>query len=209
MGLVDSRELSFAPGQGPFHVKGTAYIGLLGHYTRCVPGGLDAILGQFGDDAVLVAFFKQRFLSSAWYDVGPSTLLSRVAASLSGIPHLDLLRQQARAQAERDISGVYRLVLKLASPEMVMSRLPVAATRYFDFVRAEARELRPKCWESMAHGVPEIARHSYMTGTEAFVMRALELAGATDLKHRWTPAEPEGQAHGMDIVGLRREVSWG
>jgi hypothetical protein len=208
MAYVDSHELSFAPGEGPFHVKGTAYIGLLGHYGGRVPGGIDAIVAQFGKDEPLIAFFKQRFLSSAWYDVGPSTLLSLVAANLLGVPHLDLLRQQARAQAERDIGGVYRLVLKLAKPEMVMARLPVAATRYFDFVRAEVREIRPKCWESIAHGVPELARPAYQAGTEAFVVRALELSGAAEVKHRWSPPEAEGQAHGVDIVGLRREVSW-
>jgi hypothetical protein len=96
----------------------------------------------------------------------------------------------------------------LARPEMVMTRLPVAATKYFDFVRAEVRELRPKCWESTAHGIPVMAQHAYMAGTEAFVIAALKLAGARDLKHRWHPATPEGQAHGVDVVALRRELSW-
>ena len=205
---VDSSELQFAPGRGPFHVKGTAYLGLLDYYARHLPGGLDAVLGHFEGDDALVAFFKQRFLPSSWYDVGPSILLSRAAAGVAAVPHLELLRQQARAQAERDIHGVYRLLLKMAKPAMIMTRLPAAAGRYFDFVRAEVRELRPNCWESVAHGVPAIAQHTYMAGTEAFLVKALELSGARDLHHRWFPVEPEGQAHGVDVIGLRREVSW-
>jgi hypothetical protein len=208
MGTIDSSELSFAPGKGPFHVKGTAYLGLLDWNATRVPGGLDAVFSQFGGDAALIAFFRQRFLPSGWYDVGPSTLLTRAASNAAGIPHLALLREQARTQAERDIRGVYRILLKLASPEMVMSRLPIAANRYFDFVRAEVHELRPKCWESIAHGVPEMAQHSYMASTEAFVLRALELAGARALSHRWYSPESEGKVHGVGVVVLRRELSW-
>jgi hypothetical protein len=208
MAYLDSRELHFAPGRGPFHVKGTAYIGLLDHCATHVKGGLDAILAKFGEDEALVAFFRQRFLAGSWYDVGPSILLTQAAAVVAGVAHLDLLRQQARAQAERDIHGVYRLLLKLARPEMIMARLPRAAGRYFDFVRAEVSELRPGCWESRAHGVPAMAQHSYMAGTEAFVVKALELSGAKEVKHRWLPPEPEGQAHGVDVMCLRREVGW-
>ena len=206
MGLLDSAHLTHPPGKGPWHVKGLVYVGALDYYGTHVARGLEAVLERLAPP--LVEFLGQRFLPGGWYDVGPLTIVAQAAAIASGTPHLDLLRQMTRTQAERDIRGVYRVLLKVASPEMVMRRLPQMAGKYLDFVRAEVREVRPKCWESTAHGVPSVAMHAYMAVSEAFITRALQLAGAKELRHRWFPLEEEGAIGEVALMKIRRELSW-
>ena len=209
VGLVGSEEaLSYAPGEGPLRAKGNIYLGAIRYYQAQVPGGVPAVLARLTQPK-LVAFLGQRFVAGGWYDVGPLAPFGEAAAQVAGLAHLDFLKQQARAQAMTDIHGVYKVLLKLASPEMVMSRLPRAANQYFDFVRAEVKELAPRHWESHAHGIPAVAAGTYMATTEAFVVRALELAGAKNVRHRWFTPEPAGSHQGIAIVTTRRELSWG
>lgn len=207
-GTIASEELTYAPGDGPFHAKGTIYLGTQRFYAQAVPGGLDAVLARLSDPR-LIDFLRQKFIASAWYDVGPLVPFGEAAARAAGTAHLELLRTQARAQAQSDIHGIYRLLLKLASPEMVMSRLPRAASQYFDFVRAEVRQLGPRRWESIGHGIPATWAATYMATTEAFVVRALELAGAKNVRHRWHAPETTGVAKGIPTVSIRRELGWG
>jgi len=206
MALIESAQLHHAPGKGPWHVKGLVYAGALAHYDARVPGGLGAVLERV--DAPLVEFLNQKFVVGGWYDVGPLTLVGQAAALVANVPHLEFLRDMARTQAERDIQGVYRILLKVASPEMVVRRLPQAANKYFDFVQAEVREVRPKCWESTGHGIPSIASTAYMAVTEAFVSKALQLAGARELRHRWFAPEQEGALGEVALMKIRRELSW-
>jgi hypothetical protein len=209
IGLVGSEEaLTYDPGLGPLRAKGMIYLGAGRYYAGHVPGGVEAVLARLSSPKI-VAFLRQPFVAGGWYDVGPLIPFGEAAAQVAGVTHMDFLRQQARAQAQSDINGVYKMLLKLATPEMVMSRLPRAASQYFDFVRAEVKEIGPKHWQSSAHGIPAVAAQQYMTTTEAFVVRALELAGAKNLRHKWFTPEPAGQNAGIAIVSCRRELSWG
>jgi hypothetical protein len=209
VGLVASEDaLTHEAGEGPLRAKGNIYVGTHRYYSKAVPGGVSAVLSRLSNQK-LIAFLGRPFVASSWYDVGPLVPFGEAAAQVAGVPHLEFLRSQARAQAMTDIHGVYKLLLKLASPEMVMSRLPRVATQYFDFVTAEVRELAPRHWESTGRGIPHVAASTYMATTEAFLVRGLALSGAKNVKHRWFPAESAGTLQGIAVVSLRRELSWG
>jgi hypothetical protein len=198
---------TFAPGTSPFRIKGNALLGYLRFCDEFVPGGREAVWNRLRTPA-LEAFFAQRFVVGGWYDVLPIVPLVRSMALLLETPLHEVLRRHATAQAELDISTIYKMMLKLASPGQVVKALPGTAKRYFDFVRSEVQELAPRRWEVTIHGVPAPVLVIYKIATEAFIVRALELAGARGLRHRWLTQYPAGEVQGIPILRLRRELSW-
>ncbi|MEJ7732565.1 MAG: hypothetical protein WKG00_25590 [Polyangiaceae bacterium] len=168
------------PGR-PFRVKGLVYLGTRGFYADTVPGGLDAVLTAAGDPA-LVKFMGQVFVPGGWYDQRPLLRLGQAAARLLGIPYTSLVRTLAAKAAHRDIHGVYRVLLKLASPELVASRLPRAAIQYFDWGSAQGRMVEPGLYQASIVGVPEEVLVWLGATLEGFVPVALGRAGARDVK---------------------------
>jgi hypothetical protein len=197
----------FAPGTSPFHCKGLSYRNALDVFSRMTPGGLPALLDEVRDPAMR-QFLSQSFLPGGWYDVLPTQPLCQAAARAAKQPLFEHTRKMARESAYRDINGLHRVLLKLASPDMIMERVPSAAKQYYDFVTSRVEKVRPKCYRLTAEGVPAGITALYMAVTEAFLLRALELAGAQEPRQLWHPSQPIGQRHGVTVVQLKREIEW-
>jgi hypothetical protein len=198
----------FAPGKSPFHVKGVVYRNFVEYIDKAVAGGLGAFVAAL-DDPALRAFAEQPFLSGSFYDALPTVPLCEAAARLLHRPFAQLVREFSAYSAEHDTKGIYRLLLKLVSPEMVMERTPAAAKQYFDFVLATAQKNGPKSFTTTVRGVPRFVAPFYMTVTEAFLSQALTLAGAKEPRHAWQAPLLDGERDGVQLVKLRREVNWG
>jgi hypothetical protein len=188
-------------------VRGNVVLGYLRYCDDSIPGGRQAVLARVDNPAV-EQFFAQPFLVGGLYDVLPLVPLGQAMALVSGLPYRELLRRHATVQADRDISTVYRLMLKLASPQQVVRALPGTARRYFDFVSSVVREVRAGQWEVTIRGVPAPLAQVYKSATEAFIVRALELAGAKGLRHRWLSESISGEQQGIATLELVRELAW-
>jgi hypothetical protein len=179
----------------------------LHHIDRAVPGGLDAALD--GADAELRAFASQQFLAASWYDALRIAPLGDAAAFASGVPYTQLMSDFGAAQAERDIRGVYQVLLRLASPAMIVERLPRAAKQYFDFVTSEllTRPARSPS-DLLVTGVPRELAPVYLLVTEPFLRRALTLAGAKDVEITVSKLETDARADGAPAVRFTRHLAW-
>jgi hypothetical protein len=197
----------FAPGESPFRVKGSICRGCCDYIADHVQGGIPAVLAALPSDA-LRRCFEQPFLASAWYDVFVLDALLRVAAKVVGQPFEAFLNQTFDAQAARDQRGVYKLLLRAISPEMLVKRLPSIGSQLFSFTSSEVRELGPGHWENIISGVPVLLRTVYCESSGAFVSRALRTTGACDLQHRWLEPRPTRDVHGIAICTVVRELRW-
>src|SRR5271165_5876625 len=112
----DIEQLPFVAGTSPFRIKGVAYQGHVDYAARFIPGGERAVIEGFRDPG-LRAFFEQQFLAASWYDVLPIVPVWHVCARLLDQNPTDFLKVRTRHQALRDINGIYRFILKLASAE--------------------------------------------------------------------------------------------
>jgi hypothetical protein len=204
---VSALRVPFAPGKSPFRGKGVTYRNYVEYVDEFIPGGYERLLAALGDPA-LRAFASQRFLAGTFYDTLPMVAMCEAAAALLQKPFVQFVREFSGVSAERDTTGVYRMLLKLVSPGLVMERTPAVAKQYFDFISASVEKITPKCYRSTARGIPELVAQFYMLSTEAFLARALTLAGAVEPIHRWLPATPDGNREGAPLVMLRREVTW-
>lgn len=211
------------PGASSFRCKGLVYQGAKRFYDQRVPGGAKQV-GSLVTDEALRVFWDQSFVAGGWYDALPIVELSRIAAHAAGVPHTQLVKESARNVAERDVNGVYKVLLKLASPELVVKRLPRAALQYFDFGTTREEQLEGKSFTALQSGIPEIMGAWMSTCIAGFAPVALELAGAKNVRVRSValPARSrgdggeggeggdggDGAAGGVNMVDLRVTILW-
>jgi hypothetical protein len=126
------RSLAFAPGAGPFKIKGTGYVFHDQWVRDNLPGGVEAqrlALGSVSDHP----FFRRDFVSAVMYDLFPLVALGYACAAVRGETFEQFVEMRARSQAELDLRHIRKFVVKLASPTMVAARFPSILTGYFDF----------------------------------------------------------------------------
>jgi hypothetical protein len=198
----------FAPGTSPFHVKGIVYRGHVEFAEKFIPGGTAAVNATFQDRA-LGFFFDQQFLAASWYDALPLVPLWRACAPLMKQTSVEFLRARTRHQAELDIHGVYRLLLKLASAEAVALRIPRAVGQYFDFGTTEAKVVSKGVVRIEHTGLPLLLAQWFGIVGETFLEVALEAAGARKINVRRQPPTQSGMAHGLPLANLVGEVEFG
>jgi hypothetical protein len=111
--------------------------------------------------------------------------------------------------ANRDLRGIYKLIVSVASVEMVVERLPGLSLRYFDFGQADGKMTGDKSFEATRSGIPIMLADWFAVATTGFVPFALGVAGAKDVRVRASPHVSDGHAHGVALVRTKFEISWG
>jgi hypothetical protein len=199
--------LPFEPGQSPFHMRGNIYAGTRKFFDAHGPGGIEAVYREIRDPKLL-AFFQQEFAADDWYDVLPVALLIRAEAKAMGLSVAEYMRARSRFQAQLDINGLHRLLLKIASPEMVAMRLPALLSRVFDFGEARAERRGRGHVTSSMRGWPLILGEWYLNAFNVYTETALRLAGAIQCTVRLAPPEPDGAQHGVETVSIQSDTLW-
>jgi hypothetical protein len=189
-----------------FNAKGLVYLGAYDFYAERVPDGCEAVTAQL--EPATATFFKQRFLTGGWYDVMPILPISRGAARAAQCPWPRFIRQNAIWLAERDLRGIYRVVVSIASAELVVQRLPELSLRYFDFGDAAGKMVDDRVFEADRYGIPEPLVEWFSIVTSGFVPVALGLAGAKNVRVRTLGHDPDGEAHGVPLVRSRYHITW-
>jgi hypothetical protein len=138
----------------------------------------------------------------------PILPISHAAARASNVPHPRIVRENAQWMARRDLRGIYRLVVAVASIELVVARLPDLSLRYFDFGHADGKMVDARCFESTRYGIPAPLADWFAFASAGFIPFALESAGAKDVRVRALPHVPDGHAHGVALVRSKFEISW-
>lgn len=205
--LDDTGPLPFAPGESPFRIKGNVYRGFLAYVAELVPGGVEALRAAFRDRR-LATFLGERFLASSWYDVFPLVSSVHVSARLSALAFDEFLRRRSRAQAERDLGGIYRLLLRFSSPENLVSRYAALQQQYFDFGLTTARLVAPRRALLERRQLPAMLFDWMRVAQETVALYAVGATGAKNVRAFTQVATPDGELHGVPTVTLACEVSW-
>ena len=192
---------------GPFHVKGVLYLGTQKYFQNEVPDGL-VRLAETLEDPLVCEFIQQKFLPSSWYDVLPVAPLIRAEAEVCHQTVASYLSKRAAFQAREDISGVYRWMLKLASPETVALKIPRLLTQIFDFGDSYTERLDDHVVHIEVREFPAVLSEWYSTAFEVYAETALGLAGAKNIS-LVLKARPTGtHASGIDLITLAGDAHW-
>lgn len=197
----------FAPGEAPFRLKGVVYNDLFLYLDEQIPGGRSVVLDGL-KASKLGPFFTQPFVNVGWYDIFPLVALQKAAAQVVEIPHLDLVRGFARWTFPRQVYGIYKFLLKLTTPDTMVRSLGRAVGQFYDFVRVDVEQVRPKMYRSRGSNIPEMLAPPYMASSEVALLMLLDIAGAKGVRHRWLPPTDDGELHGVRLVSVAREISW-
>jgi hypothetical protein len=195
------------PGQSPFHVRGSTYLGVRDYIDRQVPGGLAAVRTLLPDNAHVI-FASQVFLPVAMYDVLPLLPLTEATAIAEKLPYAQSVRQRARIVAQRDITGLYKLFFKAVSPATAAERLQRAAVRYFDFGGLGLGTKGPHRALLEHKGMPRFLLPWYLPMIEGYTAVVLELAGARNPVTRTDTPKKDGHREGIETVSVGIELSW-
>jgi hypothetical protein len=194
----------FAPGEGPFHVKGGSYRGHQAFINEHVPGGFAGIVAQL--DPSMQKFYDQPFLANGWYDLAPLVAMAPICGAALGISPDEYVRVRSQRQVDQDIRGVYGFLTKLVSARTLASRLPRLISLYFDFARTVARAVEDDRVVTEHHGLPRPLAPWLSAVATAYVERVLELTKAGVHQVTTSDLSSEGKAHGIELVGFDLEV---
>ena len=199
----------FSAGASPFRTKGNVYHSLFEAFDKRVPGGASAVFARL-EDRDVKAFVEQRFLAASMYDFLPLLELSMISARLAGRGWREFVREGASFTAARDLNGIYKVMLKLATPRMVVERLPRILIRYFDFGRVEGAvsPSRPTRYEAAVHDIPKPVWPWLSAVAEGFIPLVMANAGAKDATVIMYPPTSSGVRGGMDLLTGVFSVTW-
>lgn len=197
----------FAFGESPFHAKGVLYLGTQTFFDEHLRGGAKELYADIREPEV-AAFLSQRFLPSSWYDVMPVPVLIAYEARALRMELAEYLRHRTRWQAQRDLAGVHRWLLKLASPRMVATRLPKVMMQMFDF--AQANVVKERGDEVLVHieGTPVLLNEWFENALGVYAEAALKLAGARTVETSLAGSSATGKRAGIDINRLSLSLRW-
>ena len=207
-------DLPFAPGEAPYRVKGNAYLGHYAYLESHYPGGEaahHAALEQLHPvrGPKLRDFFEQKFLASAWYDVFPLATAGIAFSAAVKLPYIDYIRKRSDAQAELDVTGVHRLLLRFVSPKKVTTRAPAIVGQYFDFASVESQMHGPEHFTCYVRGVPLALGPWYATVLESYLHTVLRYCGVSNPAVRCVRYEPSAAQTPLPEVTLHIEVRMG
>jgi len=197
----------FTFAESPFRVKGVLYIGTQTYFERNVPGGLGTLLEAIEDDT-LRDFIGQKFLASSRYDVMLVPALIAREADAVGQPLDVYLRARTEWQARQDINGVYRMLLRLVSPDAVAKRLPRLLVQMFDFPEVDVVALDGGTRLATFHHIPKPLEHWLRIAFEVYAQTAITLAGGHDVDINFDQSTDEDLKAGLRMRALRMHVSW-
>lgn len=173
-------------------------------------GLLDALRALYGQDAqraVIAAcggevgalLARGGLTAGAWYDVAWYCELQ--AAAQRTLRRPELARECSRWSIQRDLSGIYRILLFLLTPESVISKCPRIMQQYWrggvmllPEVRAGMSAVEFKGWVGFDQNIWQ----DIIGGVEG----GLEAAGAHSVRIRSLSGGRDGDAH------LTLEVRW-
>lgn len=197
-------EAAFVPGEAPFRIKGNAYRGHIEFVAQHVPGGLKAhneALTKLSPSLgpAWAEFFDQKFLPSVWYDCYPLAVAGLVCSQLTGEEFLTFVARRTAIQAQQDMGGIYRFLLKFVSAKQISLRVPGLLSRYFDFVESDSKVLGPNSLRVEVAGAPLELWPWLSTVFLSYIGAVVEIAGRQAPHVELSLPTLAGESHGIDV----------
>lgn len=153
-------------------------------------------------------FLGQQFLAASFYDIFPLVVAAGPCAIAMGLSAPDFVARRSRAQAPKDLAGVYRFLLAMVPTRSVAKRLPQLFTQILDFGKAEIERDAPGEVDAMLDGLPGAISPWFGTVISAYGEAALRTSGAKRAALTVRPGTFARTEHGVPLVRSLIEVRW-
>lgn len=202
------RDVAEVKGSGgaPFLVKGVLYLGTRSYFDSCVAGKYEALLAALRPE--LRAFMEQPFIAGARYDVMLVPELIEVEAHVTGQRRQDYLRARTHWQAKQDLSGIYRLMVRLAPTPVVIKRVAVVMVQMFNFGSPHVEREAPNHLRVGFSRIPDALAPWLEQCLTTYGQVALEIGGAREARCLPGPRTSAEPIEGHRTSNLSVDVEW-
>ncbi len=197
----------YAPGESPFHTRGSTYIGVRDYMTAQVPGGVDAVANALPDGPHR-AFVRQAFVADEWYDALPMRSITEIMARLERRAWDESVRARAQTAALRELKLVGRLLLAASSPERVIEKLERSVLQQFDFGESKIVEAEPGRVKLVLEGIPQPLGSWFLPMLDGYATTMLGKAGGKQPQVSGRLI-PRGRRDAIGLVEIWVDMSWG
>jgi hypothetical protein len=181
-------------------------MGIRGYAQEHVVGGSEQVSASL--TPACREFFDQLFVAPGWYDLFPMLEISPAMAARRGVAPNEQVRHTATWHGEQDLKGIYKTMLKQATPIAICRRFSSLYSQLYNFGRAEVTREESNRVESCAYGMPEPLAEWWMRATEAYLQPILIAAGARQPRIIWRALLPDGESHGVPLVRIPSQTAW-
>lgn len=204
---VPARTLPAEPGAHPFRVKGHGLRARMAIYDRMVPGGRAAVLEAIEDPRVR-AYLSQPILAASWYDLFVHAALDIAAADVLDLSPRDSVATASGRQAHEDARGIYRLLLRVVSPHMLVRKMGAISAQYFDHGTVEVERLDGRAARMTRHGIANQLYWWWGGILEGYVKALFERTGARNTATRCGELRSEQIDDPMGLGSFSVEIVW-
>lgn len=204
---VPTRTLPVPVGTSGFRVKGHGLRARLAVYDRIVPGGGAAVLAAIEDPSVR-AYLSGPILAASWYDLFAHAALDLAAADLRKMPVWESISSASALQAEADAQGIYKLLLKVVSPHMLVRKLGAISSQYFDHGTVEVEKIDANAARMTRTGICNQLYWWWDGILEGYVRALFGLAGAKNLVVHCGVLQTEKPDDPLGLGSFPVDVKW-
>ena len=174
-------------------IKGTAVLDTIRLVKERVgDDGYRKVVGLLHEETKKV--FESEVFSSSWYPLDAFTNFLEVEIRESAGGNAEVLIKGSEAVVERQLRGIYKVFVKLGSPEFVLKRIAAVHATYFNGVDIKV--------EMMGPGKATIRYTGYEKQHRiigyaiiGFFRKALEISGAKNVEARFATPIEEGKGY--------------
>jgi hypothetical protein len=199
-------ERVYAPGQSPFHVRGSTYLAVREYADAKISGGMTKVASELPEGPHR-AFAGQAFDPEAWYDALPLRPITEVLAKLEGRGWEESIRARAEDAARKELGVLGRVRMIAATPERAVERLQRLIADSYDFGQPEITEAAAGHARVVVHQVPQPLGSLFLATLQGHAAVLIGSAGGKQVKLGGR-LMPVGQRGEIGLVDVRVELDW-
>lgn len=194
----------YAPGDSPFHVRGSMYLAVRDYAEAKVNGGMNAVYAAIPQGAHR-DFAAQAFAPEVLYDALPLRPITEVIARLEGIDWEDTIRVHAEYRAQRQLGRLGRM--RVRNCERALEQLEREGLEGFDFGQSEYVQTEQARARLLLHEVPQPLGSWFLANARGYGQVLLSKAGGKQIAVRGRLI-PKGRRENMGLVDVRVDLDW-
>ena len=161
--------------------------------------GLNKILSLVSEETRQI--YNSVILANQWYSLDMAIEFWGVMIKEFSEGDESIMIEYGKFVAERNLKGLYRIFVKIGSPEFIISRTAQLIQRYFKGVKAKAWVIAPGKCRAVYEGFEEKYRLQELI-ILGFGIKGGELSGAKNIRGRLATSLSEGKGY------FEHEIEW-
>lgn len=194
----------YAPGESPFHVRGSMYLAVREYAEAKIHGGMSAVHAAIPQGAHR-DFAAQVFQPEVLYDALPLRPVTETIARLEGVDWEEAVRAHAQYRAQRQLGRLGRM--RVRNCDRALEQLEREGLESFDFGECEYVQTEQARARLLLREVPQPLGSWFLANARGYAQVLLSTAGGKQITVGGRLI-PKGRREIMGLVDVRVDLDW-